>query len=384
MANFPVHPALAAMMLRMRTVDRAGGALLAALCAEGERLPALRRMADFRRIVEAVLRDRPREIWRLAERWAGGALIPRLPVDDLAPYLLWAFPGHLARRRDRTSGRYLLAAGFGAILPPDSPLINAEWLLIVNMSDADAEAVIRWAVPLTPAHLALCRRTTATRIAWDKASARLIAAEEERIGALLLKSRPLKEIPPEARLEAEKCRLRHQGLPWEPAAEAFAARVAFLRRALPEEAWPAFEPEQLIERLAACPEMPLLRLLQALLAESGHTVREVDAEAPTHYQVPTGQRFRIDYTGEQPFVAFKLQLAFGIRATPRLARGRVPLLFRLLSPAQRPVQITADLASFWANGYAIVRKDLRGRYPKHAWPENPLEAPPPAPRRAGQ
>ena len=381
MAAFPVHPALAAMMLRMRSVDRGGGALLAAICAEGEKVAALRRLCDFRRVVETVLREKPREVWRLAERWAGGNPTPRLAVDDLVPHLIWAFPGHVARRRDNASGRYLLAAGFGATLEPDSPLINEPWLLIVRMSDAEAEAVIRWAVPLAPADLDLCHRTTTTRIAWDKAAGRLIAAEEERLGAIVLRQRPLREIPPELRLEAERCRLRHEGLPWGRAAEELAARVAFLRRAQPEAQWPDFAEETLVERLAPFPGMALIEVLRALLAESGHSMAELDANAPTHYLLPDGTRLRIDYTAEQPFVAVKLQRLFGVSASPRLAGGRVSLLFHLLSPAQRPVQITADLASFWANGYALVRKDLRGRYPKHPWPEDPSKPlPPRAPR----
>lgn len=381
MARFPVHPALAALMLRLRAIDPMGGALLAALCSEGEKLPFLRQTQDFRRVVEVALRERPRELWQLAGRWAeaavGHPLSPvavRLPADDLVPYLLWAFPGHLARRRDKTSGRYLLAAGFGAVLPPDSPLINAEWLLAVRMSDGDAEARLLWAAPLDARALDLLPKTTRTRVAWDKASGRLVAAEEECIGALVLRSRPLREIPPEARVEAERCRLRHQGLPWDKATLALRDRLAFLRRALPEEGWPATDDEALLERLAQAPGLALMDALRAALAESGHTPRELDAEAPARFTVPSGSDMQVRYDLDQPYVAVRIQEVFGLKATPRLAKGRVPLLLHLLSPAQRPVQITADLASFWANGYAIVRKDLRGRYPKHHWPEDPTVA----------
>ncbi len=374
MARFPVHPALAAMMLRLRPIDRAGGALLAALCAEGERLPRLRQTQDFRRVVEETLRERPREVWRLAERWAGCAPVPRLSVDELVPYLLWAFPGHLAHRRGNATGRYLLAAGFGATLPPDSPLINAEWLLAVRMSDGDAEARLLWAAPLDPRDLGLLPRTRRTRIAWDKAQGRLIAAEEECIGAIVLRSRPLREIPPEARTEAERCRLRHQGLPWDKASRALRERLAFLRRALPEEGWPDVGDGALLERLAQAPGLGLAEALRAALIESGHTPRELDAEAPARFAVPSGSEMQVRYDLDQPYVAVRIQEVFGLKATPRLAKGRVPLLLHLLSPAQRPVQITSDLASFWANGYAIVRKDLRGRYPKHHWPEDPTQA----------
>lgn len=375
MARFPVHPALAAMMLRLRTIDPFGGALLAALCSEGEKSSRLRAIADFRRVVEVALHERPRDLWQLAERWGGGAPAScRLSPDALVPYLLWAFPGHLARRRDKTSGRYLLAAGFGAVLPADSPLINAEWLLAVRMSDGDAEARLLWAAPLDLHDLDLLPKTTRTRIAWDKVSDRLVAAEEECIGALVLRSRPLREIPPEARTEAERCRLRHRGLPWDNASRVFRDRMAFLRRTLPEEGWPEIDDAVFIERLAQAPGLTLMEALHAVLAESGHTLRELEAEAPARFAVPSGSEMQVRYDLDQPYVAVRIQEVFGLRATPRLAKGRVPLLLHLLSPAQRPVQITADLASFWANGYAAVRKDLRGRYPKHYWPEDPTVA----------
>ncbi len=371
MVRFAVHPALAAMMLRLQTIDRAGAALLAAICAEGEKFASLRTLGDFRKVVEAVLRERPHEIWHLARQWASGDPQPRLPLEELIPYLLYAFPGHLARRRDKQSGRYLLAAGFGATLPPQSPLINAEWLLVVRMNDGEGEAIIRWATPLTEKDLALCSTHTQTRVTWDKASERMIAAEETRIGAILLKSRPLKEIPPEARLEAERCRLRHQGLPWDKGSEAIYQRLTFLSKQL---GWEAVTEDALIERLAAFPKMSLYDALVAECLEKGHALREVDCEAPTHLEVPSGSHMRIHYDGDQPYVAVKIQEVFGLKATPSLAQGRIPILLHLLSPAQRPVQVTSDLASFWANGYKEVRKDLRGRYPKHNWPEDPTTA----------
>lgn len=376
MARFPVHPALAAMMLRMREVDRAGGALLAAICAEGERVPALRTLTDFRQVVEWVLREQPREVWRLAERWAGGAPVPRLSVEELVGYVLWAFPGNLARRRDKASGRYLLSAGFGAVLPQGSPLVNAEWLVVVRMSDAEAEAMIRWAAPVEEAAVALCCQTRAARVEWSKAQGRMIAVEETRVGAIVLRSRPLTVIPPEARVEAERCRLRHEGLPWGDASRSLAARIAFLRRVLPGEGWPDISEEMLIGKLAEASGETLGQVLHRMVASCGHTIREVEAEAPAVFVAPSGSRVPIHYEGEQPYAAVKIQEMFGLRTTPRLAHGRVPLLIHLLSPAQRPVQITADLASFWANGYAVVRKDLRGRYPKHYWPEDPTQAEP--------
>lgn len=376
MVRFPVHPPLAAMMLKMHTIDRAGGALLAAICAEGERIPTLRSQYDFRRVLEIVLRDRPREIWQLASRWADGTPLPRLSIDELVPYLLWAFPGHLAKRRQAATGRYLLAAGFGATLPPDAYLLNAEWLFAVRMSEGDAEATIRWGFPLTERDLQLLHPQTRTRIEWNKAAKRLIAAEEVCYGEIVLKSTPLKEIPPELFLEAERCRLRHEGLPWTDHAQALAARIAFLRKHLPEAGFPELTSEALIEELVKLPGLSVANAILNLLSASGHSLLELDREAPSKFRVPSGSNMTIHYDADQPYVAVKIQEVFGLKATPLLAQGKVPLLLHLLSPAQRPVQVTADLASFWANGYAIVRKDLRGRYPKHYWPEDPTQAEP--------
>lgn len=376
MVRYPAPPALVAMMLRMRSVDRAGGALLAAICAEGEKVAALRRLTDFRRVVECVLQTRPREIWQLAERWAGQVPVPRLSVDVLVRYLLWAFPEHLARQRDRRSGRYLLAAGFGATLPEEAVGLQSEWLLAVRMSDGVGEAMIRWAVPLSQEDLQLCQQVVRTRIEWDKVRGRLIAAEESCIGAIVLKQRPLKEIPPEARVAAERCRLAHVGLPWGKVEMALAERIRFLHRVLPEEGWPAVDEASLIEVLAESPSLSLVQALQLLVTSAGCSMQTLDREAPSHFVVPSGSRMTVHYDLEQPYVAVKIQEVFGLTATPRVAKGTMPIVLHLLSPAQRPVQVTSDLASFWSTGYALVRKDMRGRYPKHYWPEDPTQAEP--------
>lgn len=376
MARFPVHPALASMMLQMRTIDPGGGALLAAICSEGEKISTLRRHTDFRRVVEEVLATRPREIWQLAERWAKGSPQPRLSVEALVPYLLLAFPGHLAHQRDRGRLRYLLAAGFGAELPPEAIGLNDEWLMAVRMSDNVGDATLRWVAPLSVDDLSLCSQTVRTRIEWEKQSKRLLAVEEVCIGAIVLKRRPLKDIPPEARVEAERCRLQHEGLPWTPAAEHLAARMRFLHRVLSEEGWPTVDEAAIIERLALAPQTTLEHVLQQLLVDAGFSLQQLEREAPSHFVVPSGSRMRIHYEQDNPYVAVKIQEVFGLKATPRLAKGRVPVVLHLLSPAQRPVQVTSDLASFWTNGYAIVRKDMRGRYPKHYWPEDPTQAEP--------
>ncbi|HEV2443105.1 MAG TPA: ATP-dependent helicase C-terminal domain-containing protein, partial [Steroidobacteraceae bacterium] len=179
-----------------------------------------------------------------------------------------------------------------------------------------------------------------------------------------------------------------EALPWSREARDLQARVAFVRRLGADfERWPDLSDAALaatagdwlppwldgITRREHLARVPLLDALQARL--SWEERRELDVLAPSHLAVPSGSRVHIDYTDESaPAVSVRLQEVFGLEATPRIGGGRVPITFKLLSPAQRPVQVTRDLASFWRGAYAEVRKDLRGRYPKHYWPENPLEA----------
>ncbi len=372
MVRFPVHPSLAAMMLKMEHRDKCGAALMAAICAEGEKFATLRKHYDFRSIMEWVLQERPYEIWQLASRWAKHKQpLPKLPLDELLPTLLLAYPHQIARRRDNASGRYLTAAGFGFTLPEEAKGRFGEWMLALRLSEQDGDAQLRWGLALSENDLTTCNREMRIRVEWDKTAGRVIAEEIEAIGAIILKRRPLKVIPQEARIEVERCRLQHIGLPWDKHTSSLVHRIAFLRNALPEEQWPLCEETQLIDLLATGEAPTLERAIIHLLNASGHSLYELDVEAPLRYKIPSGSDMHIHYDGAQPYVAVKIQEVFGLPSTPRLAKGRIPLLLHLLSPAQRPVQVTSDLANFWANGYAIVRKDLRGRYPKHNWPENP-------------
>jgi ATP-dependent helicase HrpB len=175
-------------------------------------------------------------------------------------------------------------------------------------------------------------------------------------------------------------------LPWSEAARQLRARVAFLRRREPE-AWPDLGDEALLagleewlgpwlagrRRLSDLAGLDLHSILRAHLDHA--QLQALSRRAPTHLEVPSGRELAIDYAADPPALAVKLQELFGLATTPALDGGRVPLSLQLLSPAQRPVAVTRDLASFWANGYPAVRKELRGRYPKHPWPDDPLTAP---------
>jgi ATP-dependent helicase HrpB len=211
-----------------------------------------------------------------------------------------------------------------------------------------------------------------------------------QLDALVLEESPLPQIPAEPARASMLAGIRELGinsLPWDEESRSLCARVELVRKLDSSETWPDMSSEALaatletwlapwldgVTRREHLARLPLTEILLARLPYAQQ--RRLETLAPTHLAVPTGSRVRIDYLSEGgPAVAVRLQEVFGLTDTPRIVQGRIPLIFQLLSPARRPVQVTRDLASFWRGAYADVRKDLRGRYPRHHWPENPLEA----------
>ena len=217
----------------------------------------------------------------------------------------------------------------------------------------------------------------------------VVARRVVRLGALVIKEQPLSDPDPGriAEVLAEAVRVRGlDRLPWSEAARQLQARVALLRRVDPD-AWPDLSDAGLLNGFTGWlgPELFGLRRLSEvagldlqaiLLRRLDHPQRQaLDRLAPAQLAVPSGRRLAVDYTADPPVLAVKLQELFGLAATPTVNGGRTPVTLRMLSPAQRPVAVTADLAGFWRTGYPAVRKELRGRYPKHPWPEDPLTAP---------
>jgi ATP-dependent helicase HrpB len=267
------------------------------------------------------------------------------------------------------------------------------WLAI---ADADRrpgvrDATVRSAAPLTE-DLALEAASAlwheSEDVAW--ADGRVVARRAVSLGAIELSSATIADPSPELVAAAVRDGLRREGLtmlPWTDAARALRARLAFLHRAVGDP-WPDVSDEALLAAVETWlgPELARIRgtrdlrrldvlgALRRLLPwpEAGR----LDDLAPERVRVPSGAQVRIDYDGDQPVLAVRIQEVFGWPAAPALADGRVPLLLHLLSPARRPVAVTADLASFWATGYPRVRSELRGRYPKHAWPDDPTTAAP--------
>ncbi|MGJ9696263.1 ATP-dependent RNA helicase [Actinotignum sp. GS-2025a] len=321
--------------------------------------------------------------------------------DALALVTAWAYPDLLARAVDSTSGRYLLANGSGAVLPQGSPLLGTPWLAVaeVSASQGRADALIRAAVPADEELAREAGRgliTAGTAISYRKG--RLRARETTRLGAIELAGRDVERLPRGAADAWVSTAASSGTLPLEftAGAQALRERLAFLHTVLGEP-WPDMEESALRQRIdeLAGPELAALARggtwgnlgagnIERLLPWPEAT--KLDELAPASLTIPTGEQRTIHYEGGRPTVRLRVQEAFGWAKTPRLAGGRIPVTLELLSPAARPVAITDDLESFWAGPYAQVRAEMRGRYPRHPWPENGATATPTKrarPRRTG-
>jgi ATP-dependent helicase HrpB len=312
--------------------------------------------------------------------------------DDIGRLLALAYPDRIAQSRG-AGGRFLLSSGRGAQLPPAQSLAQAEFLVVAELDAGEREATIRLAAPIARASLEADFETHIEhreRCEWDSCEQAVISQDERWLGALKLDERR-PENPDGARVTAALLQgIREMGiavLPWTKESRALQARLVFARLSdtRAPQSWPDVNDAALsadLEWLApwltnVSRRSHLARLdLHAVLASmlDWNAQQRLNEFAPTHLQVPSGSRIPIDYSTASPMVSVRLQEVFGLRTTPTVADGRVPLTLHLLSPAHRPVQVTQDLASFWSRGYAEVRKELKGRYPKHYWPDDPLTA----------
>ncbi len=311
-------------------------------------------------------------------------------ADDTGSLLAMAYPDRVAQQRG-APGRYLLRNGRGASIDPRDPMARQPWIVAAGVEDAGADARITLAASFDPADFdtnARAQCVTATVTAWDGQQGAVRTRRRITLGALVLTDVAVPNADPSA-VQAELIKaIRDLGLPalpWAGPAERARSRILFA--AAQSAGWPDVSDDALaanltewlgprlhgVSRLDEISAADLAMALMDLL--SWEQRRELDELAPDRIAVPSGSRLEIDYTDTAvPVLAVRLQEVFGWTETPRIANGRVPLLLHLLSPGYRPVQVTRDLASFWANGYFDVRRDLRGRYPKHAWPDDPLTA----------
>ena len=407
------HPRLAHMLLMGRSQGAAASAAeLAALLSERDLLRAgggaggRDRDSDIRSRLELLRRgggdrgvlERVRRAERAYRRQLGAGDDASSDAGRFDPGLLLAFayPDRIAKRRPGGDGRYQLANGRGATFANPESIAREELIVAVELDDREREAQIQLAAPLSRAslleHIA-ADLVARDEVTWDARAEAVVARRTLRLGELVLEDRPLPSPPPGASAAALLEGLRSLGLdawPWDEESRNFAARCEFVRGLGRTDLrdWPDFSPTALasdlawlepylqgVTRRAHFERIPLLAALRARLSHAQQ--RALDELAPTHIALPTGTRAPIDYVDDNaPCASMRMQEVFGLAATPRIGGGTVPITFKLLSPARRPLQVTRDLASFWRNAYVEVRKDMRGRYPRHHWPENPLEAEP--------
>ncbi|WP_263253085.1 ATP-dependent helicase HrpB [Saccharopolyspora rosea] len=308
---------------------------------------------------------------------------------DAALVVALAHPERLARRRSADSAEYLMASGTAVELPANSGLRGSEWLAVAvaDRSPGSARGTIRLAAPADEdlaraAALALLTRTD--EIGWSDGDVR--AVRVERLGAITLDQRPINDPDPAAVRRALLDGLHAEGLEplsWNEESRRLRQRLGFLHAALGDP-WPPTDDESLLQRADQWlePELSRARRRADLRLSADVALRRLipwsarlDDLAPDRIEVPSGSRIRVDYRGDQAVLPVKLQEVFGWTRVPHVADGRVPVVLHLLSPAGRPAAVTADLESFWRTGYPQVRAELRGRYPKHPWPEDPTTAP---------
>jgi ATP-dependent helicase HrpB len=417
MAALGVHPRLAHLALRAQALGLGPlGCAIAAVLSERDPLrgtagpadPDLRSRLDAlqgRSLPHGMTADRgtlariervAAQLERQLDRRATRGGPDGTSLDESAAVgllLAFAYPDRIGRSRGGEGGRYLLAGGRGAALPGPSALARSEYLVVAALDAGDREARIQLAAPLDPALLerhfgALIEETT--RVEWDPRSEAVAARRVRRLGELVIGDEPLRGVGTEA-TTAMLAGIRALGLgclPWTRELEQWRARVAFARAHDPRgaAAWPDASDGALLDSLESwlapwlegitrreqLARLDLRAALHGLL--DWNAQRRLDALAPTHLAVPSGSRIAIDYSGGVPTLAVRLQEVFGLVESPRVAEGRVAVTMELLSPARRPVQVTRDLESFWTRGYHEVRRELKGRYPKHYWPEDPREA----------
>jgi ATP-dependent helicase HrpB len=396
LANLPLPPRLAHMLVRgaeQGSSALAGG--IAVLLTErglGGNDP------DLRHRLEALERDRSsraRDARALAERWARSVRAAAQPGGEgtsVALLLAEAYPERIAKARGKP-GEFLLASGRGVFIDPADALAREPWLAVGELGGGASRDRILLAAPLDEAELrdAFADRLTVEEAVEADASGRLRARRRLRLGALVLEERSLDRPAGELLARHLLDQLGQRGLealPWSGAARSLRARLAFLRAQDPG-AWPDVSDARLLETAeewlsplldgkSALTDVDSAALDEALKGLAGwEAVRRLEQQAPERWTAPTGSRLAIDYAAEGgPRLEVRVQELYGLDQHPAVAGGRIPLTLALLSPAHRPIQITKDLPGFWRGSWKAVRTEMKGRYPKHVWPEDPAAAEP--------
>ncbi|POG22111.1 ATP-dependent helicase HrpB [Aeromonas bestiarum] len=399
MAAFGTHPRLARMLLRARALEAEGltgivadAAFLVALLEEdlrgSERLCVL-----FHRRLGALRQGAARWFERLGVRSGASQRQAQAQGQWLGLLCALAWPDRIGKLR--SGSRYQLSGGVSCDLVEGHPCQGQGALIAIEMGQNDRGSRIFIAEPVELDELARQLPELVSErqwFDWDEREERVRAERQQVIGELVLSQRPLTELSDEQKGRCLLQGIRRKGLyvlPWDEQSEGLLARLRCARDWLPDDGWPAMDDESLLARLEEwlLPALSGMTRLEQLKRLNLNDIlrqslpwplsRRLDEALPSHFTAPTASRVRIRYQpGQAPVIPVRIQEMFGQGTTPCVADGRVALVVELLSPAQRPLQITADLAAFWAGSYELVKKEMKGRYPRHYWPDNPLEAMP--------
>ena len=400
MSALPMHPRLANMMIGARTaggreVERA--ALLAAIVEEGTKSQEtdIRKIAD--EIEETPNRPLSKRILQLARRFHSPVPRSPFPVPRSHPdgmLLALAYPDRIAKNRG--NGTFTMSCGRGAFLDCNDPLARERYLVCCELDDRPGDAKIFLASPTSEEEIEelfgdSIKETPVCE--WDRVGERVKCVVRRKFGAVTLSERSSSSVGGDSgEVEAMLEGIRQKGvwnMPcWGKESLQLKSRINFLHRlsdSLPAK-WPEITEAALLSALGGflsgmkkwrdLEKLDIAAVMDFILSEAGCDRRELDRLAPARLAVPSGSRISVCYDGDEPTVGVRLQECFGLMESPKVADGRVPVVMTLLSPAQRPIQVTKDLAGFWRGAYQLVRKDMRGRYPKHYWPEDPLSAAP--------
>ena len=400
MAKMPMHPRLATMLLacgekhevkvKVRGEGEGEGRgvpVLAAIIEEGSKS----RETDIRYV-----HITPR-IKELSKRFAFHCSpSPFTFTLSAGGALALAYPDRVAKNRG--NGTFRMVNGRGAFLPEDDPLAKEPYLVCCELDDRAGDAKVFLGCPISEGEILDLFGDKVVEepfCAWDRKNERVKSVIRRKLGEMTLSERPslasdASSLTSSAMLDG----IRQKGvanLPcWGKESLQLKARINFLNRAFEHSEhsnitpWPKVDETTLLPALEGfvggmtkwrdLEKLDIAAVMDFILSESGHDRRELDRLAPTRMEVPSGSHMTIHYEGDEPTVEVRLQECFGLMETPKVAGGKVPIVMTLLSPAQRPIQITKDLAGFWKGAYQLVRKDMRGRYPKHYWPEDPFTA----------
>lgn len=402
--SLSLHPRLAHMVLCANESDPRDGALacqIAAILQENmqikgaqradirDRLSALEESKPPRNVTAGVFYRTRQTVKDLKKRLKIGDVVAT-PVWEAGRILALAYPERIAKQRQPGQPAYLMSNAKGATLRDDDPLQTETFLSIAELGGTQAQPVIFSAAPISQNEIETLFESDfeeVDQIAWHSKKQSVEAKHQTRYGAVVLKSVQLKNVTAEQLQEALCDGIRKTGLqvlPWTKEATNLKQRILFLNRL---DDWPDMTEQGLLDQLEdwlgpylnglnKLEQLKTLNLEEILLATlDWNQQQDLNRLAPTHYTVPSGSHIRLDYSNlEKPVLAVKLQEMFGEPQTPYINNGQTALQIHLLSPAGRALQVTDDLTSFWKNAYDSVKKEMRGRYPKHPWPDNPLQA----------